>query len=158
MNSLHGKYMKIVAAGGDLDGASELDLAKGAVSIKLNGVLVLQEGSENPNPTERREIGTTIEVKGVLEFATRTEAHQIIGGTNSASVHTKTQSIRTLPKYDIRIATHRADDTLLDLHDCTNMNLIPDLEKSFEQGSQFYLPVMGMSTKTSTYSDDYSAT
>ncbi|NIR51766.1 hypothetical protein GWO43_24635 [candidate division KSB1 bacterium] len=157
MDKLHAKYIKIVTTGGDLDAATEIKLAQDTVTIKHTGAVVEHKHSQNPNPDERTEWGTEWEIRGVFSLATQSELVTLLGGSENANVYTKTQGIRTLSNYDVRIAVYRASDGLLVLKDVTKVNFMPEVEESYEAGSRFYLPFMMKSTDTSDYTSDNSA-
>lgn len=156
MRTLHAKYIKIVAAGGDLGAASELTLTKDAATVKGSPSIVEHICSDNPNPVSREEIGTLFEAKGILS-ATLDELVFLMGGSHVTSVYTKTQGVRTLPKYDIRFGVYRPADGLIILEDFTDMQFVGEIEKAFEQGKNTYLPFTAMSTNTSDYTIDNSA-
>jgi len=134
-----------------------MKLALDAVSIKGTGSIVEHITSENPNPVDRVEIGTEFEVRGVLGAASQSELVTVMGGSVASNVYSKIQGIRTLPKFDMRIAVHRASDGKLVLKDITDLNFMPELEESFEQKKRFYLPFIAKSTDTSDYTSDNSA-
>lgn len=153
---LHAAYIKIVATGGDLDSADEYKLNNEVATHVMTPVIAERNYSSNPNPNARVEVGHTHQINAVLGLPTYDHYVQLIGGTHNASVFTKTQSKRVLPKYDIRIATYR-DDGQLVLKDWTNMQFTGAIEESWEQGESFFLPFEAMSTDESDYTADNSA-
>ncbi len=158
MDSMHAIYFKQVAAGGDLDAASEMALAKEAATLKADEIIVEKFNSEHTAPTDRVGIGTNFEMKVVLLSATQANMVSFFAGSETSSVYTKDQEVRTLAKHDVRLGVYRASDGLTILKDLTDVNIIPAWEESFEQGKFFYLPLTIQSTSTSTYSSDNSAT
>ena len=157
MNLLHIRAMKIVTAGGDLGGASELLLEKNAVGIKATGEIIEHIISDNPNPKDRTEIGTLLEVKGVFAEATLDDLVKILGGTHTANVFTKTQGVRVLSHFDVRFISVRKSDQADVLIDLTYMDFIPEWDSQYEQKKQTYLNFTLKSTRTSEYSIDNSA-
>lgn len=157
MNKLHASYIKFVAANGDLGAATELKLAKDAIGLDVTGEMIEHITSQNPNPEDRTEIGSLFEIRGVLALADQDTFVQIFGGAHNSSIYTKTQGIRVLPHYDIRVAVYRKPDALLILKDFTDMDFLPELKEAYEQSKQFYLPFTLKSTATSIYTSDNSA-
>jgi len=158
MRTLHAKYIKIVAAGGDLSTAPEKKLAKNAVVIKAEPSLVEHITADNPNPQERYEIGTGFELKGVLGDSDLDDLVFILGGTHTTNVYTKTQGVRTLPKYDIEVGVYRPSDAKIIKYTLTDMEFTAAVEESFEQGNVKYLPFTAQSVATSDLTIDNSAT
>jgi hypothetical protein len=157
MRTLHARYIKIVAAGGDLDAASEISLAKDVVVLKSSPNIVEHVCSDNPNPVERQEIGTGFEIRGVLAAATLDDLVFLVGGSHITNVYTKIQGIRTLPKYDIRLGIYRPADGLIILEDLTDMHFVGEIEQAFEQGNNTYIPFTAKATATSDLTIDNSA-
>lgn len=157
MNKLHAKYIKFVTAGGNLATATEMKLAKDVLGIDGTGEIIEHITSQNPNPEDRTEIGSMFEVRGVLALASQDEFVNVFGGTHNSNVYTKTQGIRVLPDYDVRVAVYRKSDGQLILKDLTNMNFIPELKEAYEQGKQYYLPFTLKSTSDTAYTSDNSA-
>ena len=81
MDRLHAAYIKIVAAGGDLDAATAIDLATEKVAITLTPEIVEHIITRSPLPKERYEIGTDIGAKGVMASASLDEITYLLGGT-----------------------------------------------------------------------------
>lgn len=157
MDILHAKYIKIVAAGGNLGAATERSLTKEKIAVSDKGVLAEHTLSTNPNPVARHEIGTEFSVKGVLGQADEELLPTLLGGTTTSNVWTKVQGIRTLTMYDIEIGVYRATDGLIVKHTLTDMNFMPEAEFGHEQTKRTYLPFTLMSTATSDHSIDNSA-
>ena len=157
MDVLHAKYFKFVAAGGDLDAASERKLAMNALSVKYTEKIVENKSSQAVNPEDRHSIGIIPEGRGVLQAGTQDDLVAVHGGSHTGNVWTKGQSIRTLKKYDVRFAYYRASDGLLVIEDWTDMNFIPETELSYEQEKMTYLPFALMATATTDVTRDNSA-
>jgi len=156
MGRLHASYFKVVTAGGDLDAATERELAKNVVTLTGEGKMVEHIVSDNPNPVERYEIGTGFNLKGVIVYDDDQDAVDLLGGSITSSVYTKTHGIRTLPKKDIRVGVYRKDGEIV-TYDLTDMNFMPKVEAAFEQDKRTYLPFELMSTSTSDLTIDNSA-
>jgi hypothetical protein len=155
---LHAAYVKIVAAGGDLDAATQLKIAENAVNHKCAGRVIAKTAHDNPNPIERYESGAVHELKFVLLEFNHARLLEIIGGSEVSGVYTKTQSIRILLKYDIRVAVYRETDALLIFEDWTDMNIMPEVQEDLQTDKMTLLPVTAMSTSTSDWTSDNSAT
>lgn len=158
MDRLHASYIKVVAAGGDLDAATAIDLANEKVSITLTPEIVEHIITNSPLPKERYEIGTNIGCKAVMASADLSEIVTLLGGTVTSNVYTKTQGVRTLPKYDIRIGVYRPSDGVVVPHDMTDMHFIAAVEMGFEQKKKSYLPFEAAATDTSDFTIDNSVT
>ena len=156
MDRLHAKYIKIVDAGGDLDAAAEMELASDQVVLTVTPEIVEHVISKSPLPKERYEIGTNLAVKGVLAAASLTEIQTLLGGNITSNVWTKTQGVRTLPKYDIRIGVYRPSDGEIVEHTLTDMQFIAAGEMAFEQKKKSYLPFEAAGTDTSDITIDNS--
>jgi hypothetical protein len=149
MDFLHATYVKIVAAGGDLDAASENKLAKEVARINIAPAIVERMSSNSPAPNTRAEVGTLFESDFVMMAATLDHLVLALGGTHSSSVFTKTQGFRTLPKYDIRFGVVRASDGLIQTLDITDIQFVDPVELPFEHGQWTYLKLKAKGTDTS---------
>jgi hypothetical protein len=156
MLQLHCKYIKIVAANGDLDAAAEIGLTKDVVSVKADAVIVEHILSTNPNPADRFEIGSKFEIKGILADPSLANYVIFFGGVQNSNVYTKTQGIRTLGKYDIRLGVYRNDGLIIE-RNYTDMEFTAPQEQAFEMGKMTYLPFAAMSTSTTEETIDNSA-
>lgn len=156
MQQLHCKYIKIVTANGDLDAAAETKLTKDVVSVKGEQVIVEHILSTNPNPNARYEIGSKFEIKGILADPALTDYVTLFGGSQVNNVYTKTQGIRTLGKYDIRLGVYRNDAAIIE-RTYTDMQFNVAQEQGFEQGKVTYLPFTAVSTETTDETIDNSA-
>jgi hypothetical protein len=156
MDRLQAAYIKIVTAGGDLNAAPELDLATDKVSIIVTPEVVEHIITRSPLPKERYEIGTNLAVKGVLASASLQEIQYLLGGSVVSEVYTKTQGVRTLPKYDIRVGVYRPSDGVVVPHDLTDMHFVAAVEMGFEQKKKSYLPFEAKGSDTSDFTIDNS--
>lgn len=157
MRTLHVLGVKVVAAGGDLDAATLRPVVDDTVTVNIEGVAVEHKRSDNPNPAARDEIGTMYTVRWIYAESDETELIEIIGGATVTNVTTKTQGLRALPKYDIRLHVVRQSDKLTILEDFTDMQFEPKVELARKQGDNTYLPVEAKSSSTTDYSIDNSA-
>lgn len=153
MGRLHAKYFKVAVAGGDLDAATERELAKNEINLKGTDHVVEHITHDHPEPKERYGIGSGYEIKGVMVYDDDNDLVDMFGGTLTANVYTKVQGIRTLPMKDIRFGVYRKDGLIV-LYDFTDMNFMPEFEAQFAQNNRTYLPFTLKSTKTTDFTVD----
>lgn len=153
MARLKAKYIKIVAAGGDLDGATEKKLSQDAVQFTIEGNVIDHLTSDNVNPKDRYEDGTMYALKGKLCDVLEDDLVLIAGGAVATSVYTKTQGIRALPKYDIELGVLQHSGTILK-KTLTNMQFVDTTDLSYEVAGVTYLPFSAKSTDTTQHEDD----
>jgi hypothetical protein len=155
---LHAAHFKIVAAGGDLDAAAEILLQKEAVTVDIERSILEDFTSQFPQPITRYELGSDFMVKGVLSAATLDRIVELIGGTNTSEVYTKTQQVLVLSKYDIRLGVYRPSDGVVVPWTFTDMQNIAKVSFKMEHGSITYLPFEFRGTYTSDLTIDNSVT
>jgi len=159
MNLLHVKYIKWVAAGGNLGSATERKLVNSEAAEKIETHIVERILSDNKNPLKRYRVGLGISLKFVLDDATQADKVVFFGGSVTSEVRTRTQGISTMANYDIRLAIYDADTGLLVLKDYTDMQFTGNEENSFkEAGSGIAnVAVEAMSTSDTDVSENADA-
>jgi hypothetical protein len=158
MNILQANYAKIVAADGDLDSAAQLDLYGDDknISFKVEGIEVEKILSSHPNPTAIYEVGTNLEISFVLAEIDLDKIVQILGGTHTSGVYTKSQGTRTLSQYDLRFGVKRTDNAIVKI-DFTYMHLKPLWEDEIKNQGLTLLPVSAKGSNLSVFKVDNSA-
>lgn len=154
MDFLHAKYLKIVAAGGDLSAAPEKKFTKEVASLKVERKLAESFVSETSQPIRRAEVGTDFNLKGVLEQADLDDLVFLIGGVHTTGTFTKTQTVAALPKYDIEVGVYRPSDGAIVPWTLTNVNFVQAVEFKFEHAKWSYMPVEAMGTSESSLTID----
>lgn len=154
---LHVKYIRYVAAGGDLSTAPDREIHNEEVALEGEPQIVERMLSSNTNPDERYEIGENVAVRFGLVNPTLTDEVAMHGGSGT---ETYTKDLSAIPgklaKYDVRLRAIRASDGVLVPIDITNCNFTGKREDKFKQGDYSVKPVEMKSTASSVITKDNS--
>jgi len=156
MDFLHIDHIKVVAAGGDLDAASQLTCQGDQVAATLTQELIDHIITSSPLPQNRYRIGVTPVIKGVFAAADLDMLVNLIGGSHALNVFTYTQGVTTVSKFDIRLGVYRASDGAIVNWDFTDMQFIQAAELAFKTKSMAYLPFEASGTASTEISIDNS--
>lgn len=150
MNFLHVSQIRWIATGGNLSTATPKTVTKDVVELTMNEALIEHFISQYPQPLTRYGIGINFKVKGILAAATLDDLAIMKGGTHLSNTYTRSQSVRTLPAYDLRLEVYRPSDGATKNWDVTAVQFTADVVLGFQHGKVTYMPFEANGTYTSS--------
>lgn len=150
MNFLHVSQIRWVATGGNLGTATPKQVTQDVVELTISEAIIEHLISQYPQPLNRYGIGINFKVKGILANATLDDLVIMKGGTHVANVYTRTQSVRSLPAYDLRLEVYRTTDGASKNWDITQVHFVADVALAFQHKKVTYMPFEAQGTYLSS--------